>query len=276
MRRFAELLSLLLIIIIVISVRGEAEGERIQGRAVQAVAITAGNQSNTPAGIRQKVTSTINVRQDVQKREDDWAAEREKLTAKYRSLKADQEYLSRVKERTERMLHAEEMQITETLRMIEESVRIREELQSYLESVFAKLEGRIEAGLPFLLKERADRLASIRKILTLPDKPPAEKYRRVMEALQIEAGYGRTVEVYQDNVELRGEKRLIDILRVGRLSLFCRTPDGRVVGVFDQENQKWIVLPSKYRREINKAVDIAGRQRAIELIRLPIGRITVP
>jgi hypothetical protein len=274
MRIFAVLLSLLLITIIVISVRGEAGVEQIQEKA--ALAVTAGNQGNTPAGIQKMVTSAIDVRQDAQKREDDWAAEREKLTARYRSLKADREYLKKVKERTERMLHVKEMQIADTLRMIEESIRIREELQSYLESVSAKLEGQIKVGLPFLLKERADRLASIREILVLPDKPPAEKYRRVMEALRIEAGYGRTVEVYQDKVELRGEKRLIDILRVGRLSLFCRTPDGRVVGGFDQESQRWAVLPSRYRREINKAVDIAGRRRAIELIGLPIGRILIP
>ena len=241
-----------------------------------AMAITAGNQGNTPAGIQKRVTSAIDIRQDTQKSEDDWAAEREKLTARYRSLKADQEYLLKVKERTERMLHAKEMQIADTLRMIEESVRIREELQSYLESVFAKLKGQIRTGLPFLLKERADRLASIRETLALPDKPLAEKYRRVMEALRIETEYSRTVEVYQDNVELKGERRLVDILRVGRLSLFCRTPDGRVVGVFDRERQRWAVLPSKYRREINKAVDIAGRRRAIELIRLPIGRILIP
>ncbi|MGB9500409.1 MAG: hypothetical protein ACKVE4_11860 [Dissulfuribacterales bacterium] len=35
-------------------------------------------------------------------------------------------------------------------------------------------------------------------------------------------------------------------------------------------------MPSRYRHEINKAVDIARKQRTIHLVRLPIGRIVVP
>lgn len=233
-------------------------------------------QSNTPAKVKKKVTFTIDVRQDTQRKEDDWAAEREKLTAKYRSLKADRKYLKKVKERTEKMLRAREKQIAETLRMIKEAARIREELQSYLGLVVAQLEEWIKKDVAFLSEERTDRLASIKEMLDRQDKPLAEKYRRVMEALQIETEYGRTVEVYQKTIELEGKPRLVDILRVGRLSLFCRTPDGKLAGTFDQRNQKWVVLPSKYRSEINKAADVASRQRTIELTRLPIGRITVP
>jgi len=233
-------------------------------------------QGNLPSMIQKKVASTINVRQETQKKEDEWAAEREKLTAKYRSLKADRKYLKKVKGRTERMLRAREKQIAETLRMINEAALIREELQSYLETVVSQLEGWIKKDVPFLLEERTDRLGSIKEMLDRQDTPLAEKYRRVMEALQIETEYGRTVEVYQKTIELEGKPRLVDILRVGRLSLFCRTPDSKLAGSFDQRNQKWVVLPSKYRSEINKAADIAGRQRTIELTKLPIGRIAVP
>jgi Protein of unknown function (DUF3450). len=173
------------------------------------------------------------------------------------------------------MLRAREEQIAETLRMIKEAARIHEELQSYLETVVTRLEGWIKKDVAFLSEERTDRLASIKEMLDRQDKPLAEKYRRVMEALQIETEYGRTVEVYQKTIELEEKPRLVDVLRVGRLSLFCRTPDGKLAGAFDQRNQKWAVLPSKYRREINKAADVAGRRRTIELTKLPIGRLTV-
>ena len=233
-------------------------------------------QGDLPSRIQRKVTSTIDVGQETQRKEDDWAAEREKLTAKYRSLKADRKYLKKVKERTERMLRAREKQIAETLRMIKEAARIREELQSYLETVVTRLEGWIKKDVAFLSEERTDRIASIKEMLARQDIPLAEKYRRVMETLQIETEYGRTVEVYQKTIELEGKPRLVDILRVGRLSLFYRTPDGKLAGTFDQGNQKWVILPSKYRREINKAADVAGHRRTIELTKLPIGRITVP
>jgi hypothetical protein len=98
----------------------------------------------------------------------------------------------------------------------------------------------------------------------------------IMEALQVETEYGRTVEVYQEAIDLNGEKIVVDILRLGRLSLFFQTPDGKLVGHYDRVTNKWVSLASRYRRDINKAVEIARRERSIDLVKLPIGRIIVP
>lgn len=244
---------------------------------LSSVAISAGSeQDNAPARIKKKVTSTIDVRQETQKKEDVWASQKGKLTARYRSLQANLKYLKKVKTKTEQMLRAQEKQVAETERMIKESARVGEELQSYLVLVVERLEERIEKDIPFLLEEREERLASIKEVLALPDKPLAEKYRRVMEALQIEAEYGRTVEVYQDTINFGDRSRLFDVLRAGRLSLFCRTTDGKLAGIFNQVNHKWVVLPSKYRRDVGKGIEIANRERSVDLIKLPIGRIIVP
>ncbi|MDL1964127.1 MAG: DUF3450 domain-containing protein [Deltaproteobacteria bacterium] len=226
--------------------------------------------------IQNRVVQTIETRQETQKKENVWAGTKAELTARYRSLKTNQDYLERLKLKTERALSGQKVRLAEFERKIKESARIREELQSYLESVVAQLEGVIKKDIPFLLKERDARLVLIKETLALPDKPAAEKYRRVMEALQIEAEYGRTVEVYQDTIDLNGQSVLIDILRLGRLSLFCQTQDNKVVGHYDQAAGRWLSLSSKYRREINKAVDMARRQRSIDLVRLPIGRIILP
>ncbi len=223
--------------------------------------------------IQEKVVKTIEIRQQTQEKEDTWAGKKVELTARYRSLKANQEYLEKLKFKSERALCALNARLAEFERKIKESARIREELQSYLESTVAQLEGFIKRDILFLSKERATRLASIKETLTRPDKPAAEKYRRVMEALQIEAEYGRSVEVYQDTIDLNGQSVLMDILRLGRLSLFCQTPDGKMVGHYDRAEGRWVSLSSKYRREINNAVDMARRQRTIDLVRLPIGRI---
>ena len=223
--------------------------------------------------IQKRVVQAIEIRQQTQKKEDTWAGMKVELTARYRSLKANQEYLEKLKFKNEKSLCVLNARLAEFERKIKESARIREELQSYLESVVVQLEEFIKKDFPFLLKERATRLASIKETLTRPDKPAAEKYRRAMEALQIEAEYGRTVEVYQDTIDLNGQSVLMDILRLGRLSLFYQTPDGKMVGHYDRAAGRWVSLPSRYRREINNAVDMARRQRTIDLVRLPIGRI---
>ena len=226
--------------------------------------------------LQKEVISTIEIRKKTQEKEDDWADKKAKLIAQYRSFKAEAEHLKKVRIKTEELLKAKRDRVLELKRRIKESARIRKELGSYLESVVIELEKFIKNDLPFLLKERFDRIGSIKHLLAQPDKPAAEKYRRVMEALQVETEYGRTVEVYQENIKLNGKPLLVDILRLGRLSLFFQTPDGKIIGHFDRATGKWALLPSKYRSEINKAVEIAKRQRAIELVKLPIGRIVIP
>jgi len=171
--------------------------------------------------IQERVVKTIEVRQETQKKEDAWAGKKAELTARYRSLSYGNKHLEKVKEKTGQRLISQKDLVDEARRKIEESARIKEELQSCLESIITRLEEFIKRDLPFLPEERSDRLALIKETLTSPDKPAAEKYRRVMEALQIETGYGHTVEVYQDTVDLDGRPVLVDILRLGRLSLFC-------------------------------------------------------
>jgi len=236
----------------------------------QSVAETKADQ------IQGKVVQAIEVRQQTQKKEDVWARKKAKLVARYRSLKANKKHLEKLKRKIERALNSQKARVAELERKTKESGRIREELQSYLESVVTQLEEFIKKDLPFLLKERTNRIVSIKKILARVEVPAAEKYRRVMEALQVETEYGRTVKVYQDTIELDEKAVLVDVLRLGRLSLFCQTPDGRVVGHYDRAAGKWVSLPSGYRRDINRAVEMSRRERTIDLVRLPIGRISVP
>ncbi len=224
--------------------------------------------------LQKGVSHTIEIRQQTQKKEDAWAGKKVEIMAHYRSLKASQEHLRKLKLKTEKAFIAQKARVEESERRIKESARIREELQSYLESVVAQLERFINKDLPFLSKERGARISSIKETMTRPDRPAAEKYRRVVEALQVETEYGRTVEVYQDTINLDGEPVLVDILRLGRLSLFCQTPDGKVVGHYDPPARRWVSLPSSYRREINKGMEMARGQRNIELVSMPIGRIT--
>lgn len=225
--------------------------------------------------IQSIVEQAIDVRQKTQKKRDEWERKKQQLIAQYQALKAERERLIKAKEKKQAALAAARKRVQEAERQVRETVRIREGLESYLETVVDRLDEFIKGDLPFLPKERADRIASIRHLLEQPGVPIAEKYRRVMEALQVETQYGRTVEVYKDTIDLKGQPVVVDILRLGRLSLFFETPDGKIVGEYNPAEKQWFVLPSGYRKNINKAVGIARRERTAELVKLPIGRIVV-
>ena len=94
-----------------------------------------------------------------------------------------------------------------------------------------------------------------------------------METLQIETEYGRTLEVYQETIDLKNRSVLVDILRLGRLSIFCQTPDGKVAGVYNRATRAWTILSSRYSRDIGKTIEMARHERTVDLVRLPIGRI---
>ena len=128
----------------------------------------------------------------------------------------------------------------------------------------------IQLDVPMLSKERSERLANLRELMDRADVEDSEKYRRIMEAYQIENDYGRTIEVYQDTLDIDGQERTLDFLRVGRISLLYQTLDGEEVGAWDQKSQKWIKLGSEYRDSIRKGVRIARKQLAPDLIRVPV------
>jgi len=223
--------------------------------------------------IKKKVTSTIEIRQDTQKREDEWVSEKTGLEAQYQSLMDRNKYLQKHEIRTKETRNSQKAHILELERKLVESARLKEELSSNLDNVVEKLGEWIEHDLPFLPKERSDRLSSLKRMMADPGIQSGERFRRIMEGLQVETEYGGTVEVYQESIDLDGRPVLVDIFRLGRLSLFYQTPDGKQVGHYDRVEGKWKPLPNRYRRNINQAVEMAGRRRSIELIRLPVGRI---
>ncbi len=128
----------------------------------------------------------------------------------------------------------------------------------------------IQLDVPMLPKERTERLAGLRELMDRADVEDSEKYRRIMEAYQIENEYGRTIEVYQDTLTMDGQERTLDFLRIGRISLLYQTLDGEEVGAWDQAEGKWVKLGSEYRDSIRKGVRIARKQLAPDMIRVPV------
>jgi hypothetical protein len=131
----------------------------------------------------------------------------------------------------------------------------------------------VEQDLPFLREERQSRLAYLREEIVNPGTIGAEKLRRLLEALMIEMNYGSTVEVTQEQIEIGGETLFVDVLRLGRISLFWRTTDGERAGEFDRAGNRWVEFPSKYNRAIGEAMEMATRVRPVEMTSLPLGRI---
>lgn len=224
--------------------------------------------------VEKTVGGTVEIEQGTQKKRDDWAAEKADLTHRYETAKANVEYLLDRKAVEQKRLSALEDAIADLHRRLDESDRLTASLQDTLGAVVERLDDWVDRDLPFLLQERQSRIADLRNVIASPDNTGAEKLRRVLEALMIEAQYGGTVDVNQENIDVAGEKLYVDILRIGRISAFWRTSDGRRSGEFDRASDSWVEFDnSKYNRNIGMAMEMATRMRPVELISLPLGRI---
>jgi len=243
----------------------------VTGALALASAVTPRAQEAKKLG--ETVDQTVDTQQQTQKQQDEWATEQAALVNRYRTARANVEYLEKREAFEESEVSALEANIAELERRLVESKRLNESLQDTLNAVVGRLQTFVSSDIPFLTEERSARVASLKEVIARPDVTGAEKLRRVLEGLQVEANYGNTVEVYQEEVAVGDETIYADMLRIGRVSVYWRTPDGKRVGEYDRATGKWVELDDKYARPINMTVDMATRLRPTEIVDLPIGRI---
>jgi len=127
----------------------------------------------------------------------------------------------------------------------------------------------VELDVPFLIDERRDRIGKLEDLMAEPDVNVAEKFRKVTEAYQIENDYGRTIEATAGELEIDGQARNVEFLRIGRVAYMYQTPDGAESGVWDQEARRWEAA-DEHKNQIREGLKIAKKQVAPELLLLPV------
>ncbi len=133
------------------------------------------------------------------------------------------------------------------------------------------LEKFVALDVPFLNGERTERVEKLRAMMLRSDVSPAEKYRRVIEAYQIENDYGRTIEAYRGNLSVGESSREVDFLRVGRVALLYQSIGREFTGAWDADAKTWVELSAAdYKQHVAKGIRIARKQVAPDLLVLPI------
>ncbi len=225
--------------------------------------------------VKRPVEDSIKIRQATQKDREKWSEKKPLLEAEYDSLAADRKRLKEHRQQMQKELQSSRERIAHLEDRIESIEKISEKFIPFLEEVYRRLSDSVDDGLPFLQQERSERLAILDKTLGDPEITMGEKFRKVMEALSIEAEYGNTVEVYQDMIDLEGDEVLVNIFRLGKISLFFESLDQETTGHYNPAENQWERLPRAANRDIRMAVEIGSRQRPADIVTLPLGRIVV-
>ncbi len=165
-------------------------------------------------------------------------------------------------------------QISETAALadsIDKVSLIERQIVPLMVEMLDSLEQIIRLDVPFLQAEREERLNRLRDMMERSDVTSAEKFRRIIEAYEIENDYGRTIEAYKGSLEVAGKKREVDFLRIGRIALLYQTIGADQTGAWNQASRIWETLPpEQYKQDVTKGLRVARKQIAPDLLVLPI------
>jgi hypothetical protein len=203
--------------------------------------------------------------EDAAATEEGTAATEEGAAETYARLRAEAELSARHNAHVERLLVAQATDIAALESEIQELDGLPAALGPLLERMHRELADFVAADAPFLRGERMERLDRIDQLLA-QEGNVSEKFRRLLEAMQIELEYGRTLGTYSGVLD---DGRPAEFVNVGRVALLYRTVDGRESGYWDRAAGAWTVSDD-YDREIRDALAMAKEEIAPDLLVLPI------
>jgi hypothetical protein len=205
-----------------------------------------------------------------QGRIDKVADQTDELFRQYREEAQRIEALRVYNAQLEKLIASQEAEKATLREQIENVTVIGREVTPLMLRMVEALEQFVALDVPFLETERSNRVHHLKELMDRADVTNAEKYRRILEAYQIENEYGRTIEAYRGSLDQGGESRPVDFLRVGRVVLLYQTLDASELGAWDQAAGKWQPLDRSYRGAIRQGLRIARKQAAPDLLRLPV------
>ena len=146
---------------------------------------------------------------------------------------------------------------------------INRQIFPLMERMIDGLDQSIKLDVPFLMDERTERVETLKELMSRSDVSVAEKFRKVMEAYQIENEYGSTIEDYKQSLTIDGATRSFNMLRIGRIGLYFQSDDTKITGRWDNDARDW-VEDNSARNEVRKGLRVARQLVAPELIIVPV------
>lgn len=228
---------------------------------------------NVKTDIEKPVEEAISTLQQTQSNEEKWRQTQDKLLVELETLQLHVKQLTKNRDQLKSDITLSQQRIKTKQQKLADIRRIEQEMDPFLEQVSTRLQHIPERDLPFLQKERKTRFIRLNSILHDPDISISEKYRKTMEALQIEAEFGITIETYQAMVKHGNQTILANILRLGRLGLYYVTLDENGCGFFNIADNNWQQLPDSQIHSLQTGIDIAARRQPAEFLTIPLGRM---
>ncbi|EGA66243.1 DUF3450 domain-containing protein [Vibrio brasiliensis] len=205
-----------------------------------------------------------------QKRIDASAEKTLTLKAEIEQLQEEVNNLQVYRQHLTSLVNSQQQEVISLERQIDEIKSTRQGIVPLMYQMIDGLKQITAEDVPIKLEQRNQRIAKLEKMMVRADVSDAEKYRRILEAYQIELDYGTKLGLYQGQLSIDGESRQADVLYLGRLSLVARSLNGNSFWAWDQNAKQWSEVDPSMKSELDKAFSMAAKQVAPSLITLPV------
>ncbi len=188
----------------------------------------------------------------------------------YQRLHRELDALNVYNQQLQRLVRSQEEEQASLVRQMDDIELTHREIVPLMLHMVGWLQRLLELDSPFLPDERELRLEHLQALMDRADVSIGEKFRRVLEAYQIEMEYGRTIEAYRGELATASGSRTVEFLRIGRVGLYYQTLDRRESGYWDIASESWQPLSERYNRPVRQGLRIALKQTAPDLLRIPV------
>lgn len=201
-----------------------------------------------------------------------WQTDRERIIQEVLDLELKDAWTRFQLEKTHRYIESEQQNMAGLKKNMAQAAEVRDTLEPFLEILYLDLETQVKNDLPFALEERHRRLDFIRSYLDNPAASLADKFGRILEAMQVESEYGYSVDVTREIIREEGQDPSeVTLFRLGRLGLFRVFAKNARVLRYQKESGTWQDIAPATAGALNKAVEIARKKRVSTVVKLPLG-----
>lgn len=192
------------------------------------------------------------------------------LSVDYRNTLQKVDSLRIYNAQLKRLIDAQNKQIADNSTEMESIDETEKGVLPLMDDMIKTLDEFVQLDIPFNIENRSERVDTLKTLMDDANVSVSEKYRKILEAYQIESQYGNAVEATSGSIQDNGSDLAVDFLRVGRLSYVYLSTDGKSGAYWDKQSRTWQTLPEEYLDSVGEAMKMAKGASSPALFKVPV------
>lgn len=192
------------------------------------------------------------------------------LLYEYRGIVDQYEQLKVYNDHVQRLVDGQNEQLASLQRQIDGIEGTKQGVVPLMYKMIDALEQFVKLDIPIHRDRRLERVERLRDVMENPNVTTSEQFRQITEAYQAEMDYGSGLIAYEGKLTFEGEEISVDFFHLGRSALMAQSLDLKNGWIYNQDAGQWEVLDDAYLGPLTKAIRMARKQSAPDLLKLPI------